>query len=112
LQSDNITKNTPQKMRILEKLQDDSIFYLQSDINYTIIHCCDGSTMISSFTLKKHEVALKEQNFLRINKSQLVNQKFIESIELQNRFCLIKLTNGLSFRSSRRKVGLVKTSLN
>lgn len=84
------------------------IFYLQAHINYTIIHYCDGSKIVSSSTLKKHEVALKNYNFLRINKSQLVNQEFIESVEVEQKSCVIKLINGLSFRSSRRKVGLVQ----
>ncbi len=85
------------------------IFYLQADINYTIIHYCDGSTVTSSFTLKKYEAALKSRNFLRINKSQLLNQEFIESVEMERTSCLIMLTNGQRFRSSRRKVGLLQT---
>ncbi len=84
------------------------IFYLQADVNYTIIYYCDGSKVVSSFTLKKHEAILKNHNFLRINKSQLVNQGFIESVEMERTSCLVRLTNGACFRSSRRKTGILK----
>jgi DNA-binding LytR/AlgR family response regulator len=85
------------------------IVCLEADINYTIFHLLNGKKVISSFTLKKHELALKNYNFLRINRSQLLNQKYIESVEMERKSCLIRLTNGQHFRSSRRKMGLMRT---
>jgi two-component system, LytTR family, response regulator len=49
------------------------IVRLEGVRNYTIIHLKNGSTMISSRTLKIYESVLLEANFLRVHRAHLIN---------------------------------------
>jgi two-component system, LytTR family, response regulator len=85
----------------------DRIFYLEADINYTKVHYTDGSSALSSNTLKRHEEVLVGYNFLRINRKQLVNTAYILSTERMKKHLHIQLKNGISLQSSRRKIDIL-----
>ena len=95
-------------MKTLENLQSINIIYLEADINYTTYHLNDGSKIISSFTLKRHQETQNLASFLRINKSYLLNPIFIENVEKEGRRMLVKMKNNKQMQVSRRKVGLLK----
>lgn len=85
-----------------------NIFFLEADINYTIIYFLDGSKYLSSSTLKRHEEKLSKDDFFRINRSQLVNRNFIATCELAKDHLRIRLKNGLNLKSSRRRTSALK----
>lgn len=72
--------------------------------NYTLFHLSDGSRVISSLTLKRHQEKLTSKRFIRVNRSMLINPKFINSIILRNDTHFICLENGKEIRVSRRRI--------
>lgn len=79
------------------------VVYLEALENYTCFHFNDGSSIISSSTLKKHESALSELTFLRVNRSTLINANYVKKIISKNRINFIRMKNGLEIRVSRRR---------
>lgn len=71
--------------------------------NYTLFHLKDGSKVISSLTLKRHQENLSDRSFLRVNRSMLINAQFINSIILKKDTHFICLDNGKEIRVSRRR---------
>jgi DNA-binding LytR/AlgR family response regulator len=66
----------------------EEIQHLESDLNYTLITLIDGKKILSSTTLKKIESRLVSfKNFVRVNKSAIVNLDLIKS-HVENGFML------------------------
>lgn len=59
----------------------DNIVYLKSDSNYTEIHLSDGSKIMASNTLKKYEVNLNANQFIRVHNSYIVQKSQITSYQ-------------------------------
>jgi DNA-binding LytR/AlgR family response regulator len=73
--------------------------------NYTQINPLDGSFSIYAKTLKKFELELLEQKqFVRVNKSVIVNLLFVNKINDDT----IELCNGTIVRISRRRKKMFK----
>lgn len=87
--------------------QNTEIAYLEADINYTIFHLKDGKKIVSSTTLKKHEEEYSRFDFLRINKSSLVNPTYIKTVEKKGKKAKITLLSGTEITVSRRKISLI-----
>ena len=49
------------------------ILYLEGEVNYTKFYLRGGKTILISKTLKEYENLLKEQGFLRVHQSYLIN---------------------------------------
>jgi two-component system LytT family response regulator len=79
------------------------LVYLQALENYTCFHFKDGSSLISSYTLKKHESALPGFTFLRVNRSTIINSNYVRKVVNKNRTNFIRMKNGLEIRVSRRR---------
>ncbi len=80
----------------------DEMLHLESDINYTIISLKDGKQIITATTLKKLETRLLSfKNFIRVNKSAIVNLDYIKPID--NTFTLSNLRK-VVFSRRRGKV--------
>lgn len=77
--------------------------YLEALENYTCFHFRDGSSLISSTTLKKHESALQNLTFLRVNRSTLINSNYVRKVVYKNRTNFVRMKNGLEIRVSRRR---------
>lgn len=93
----------------------DDILYAEASGRYTIINMADGL----SYTLAKNLIDLEiylqaTENFIRINKSQLLRLKCITGYS-KGRTCIITLANGEVFEVSRRKkqeiLNILKNSL-
>lgn len=81
----------------------DHIVLLQALENYTLFHLKDGSKVISSTTLKRHQENLAICDFLRVNRSTLINCNFVKSVFLRNDVNYIKLKTGQIIQVSRRR---------
>lgn len=79
------------------------VIYLEAMENYTRFHLKDGTSLISSSTLKVHEAILSKYTFLRINRSMLVNAEYVKKVVNKNRTNFVRMKNGLEIRVSRRR---------
>jgi two-component system LytT family response regulator len=83
-----------------------NILYLEADNNYTIVYTKDDKHLVSR-TLREYEIILSEAGFFRINRSNLINMKFLKRY-VKNRIPLVELTNGTKLKlSSSRKRGFL-----
>ena len=83
------------------------ILYCQGDRNYSHVHLTNGHCIVVSLTLSVLEERLAVGNFLRVNRSQLVNKQHIEQYDGLS----ITLTNGTDMEVARRRRGSVRISL-
>ena len=88
------------KLRQKRYLSLKEIMYFEADINYTKIHFESGICTTESFTLKEVERALTaNQYFNRINRSFIVNIKFVKTANESQ----VQLSNKLLLSVSRRR---------
>lgn len=66
--------------KILLEHKPDYFLYLQASSNYTLLFTSSGEMLISSYNLQCFHELLDEHDFLRLNRSSLINKKFIERI--------------------------------
>ena len=92
-------KITISQMEGIHFLEIEKILRLESDGNYTVIYSDNGTSIISSKTLKKYDELLSIHKFLRVHNSHLVNCEKIVSI-LKNE--MITMEDGSQVPLSRR----------
>lgn len=84
-------------------VQPQDIIYLEADANYTIFHTCN-SKFTAAFHLKFFDVVLKgHTDFLRINKSYILNLKYLEGFCWRKAFKEAHLIDGTRLPISRRR---------
>lgn len=88
------------KLRKKKTLNLKDIMYFEADLNYTKIHFESGKCTTESFTLKEVERALTtNQFFYRVNRSFIVNIRFVKTAEGSQ----VQLKNRLLLSVSRRR---------
>lgn len=80
----------------------DSIQYLQSDNNYTILHFDHHKPVVSAKNIGYYEELLEGKSFMRIHNSYLVNVKKIARF-VKGKSAYVELENGVSLEVSVRK---------
>lgn len=90
--------------KILKNLNQESICYLESYINYTLIFLKDGRSFISGYNIKVFETLFEDQTFIKINRSKLVNVAFIKKTILEKNTCSVLLLDGNEMLVSRRRI--------
>lgn len=75
--------------------------------NYTNIFMTDGTSILSTKTLKHYENLLKDFGFFRINKNDLINTKFIKTL-LKGRYPILEIEDGTQLIVSDRKRTLIR----
>lgn len=94
------------------KLLTDDIIYLESDSNYTYIYRkSNRKHMLVALSLCKIQSALDSHEFVRINRANLINIRYVRGYVLEKEFIRVTLKNGRKFRSSRRKMEAVLNRL-
>ena len=86
------------QIHIVKKSQ---IVYLRADGNYCKIHTEDGTTILSSRTLKYYADQLHEVDFYRCHQSYVVNIDFIEILHKGDN-ASIELIDGTKLPLARR----------
>lgn len=87
-------------------LRNEDIIYLEADGNYTKIHTTDAEE-ISSQNLGKFEERLKNENFLRISKSLLINTMYLSRFDKKKKTCYLKVEDDVhELTVSRRNLGV------
>ncbi|GAB4034993.1 LytR/AlgR family response regulator transcription factor [Spirosoma gilvum] len=79
------------------------LMYLRGEANYTWLHWVNESPILIPYTLKRMEAKLPSAWFTRTHRHYVVNQRFMEQIELSNSGTTLHLTNGAALPISRRR---------
>ncbi|MCP9756590.1 LytTR family transcriptional regulator [Lacihabitans sp. CCS-44] len=85
------------------------VVFLRANINYTEIHLKCGKKYVLAKTLKEFYKEFEQFGFFRINRSIVVNMKYITNTDAQ--YQSLKLKNQLSLNISRRRRDDFKESL-
>lgn len=81
-----------------------NIIYLESDSNYTIIHNSSSPhRIITAKSLCHVQQLLCPDHFVRINRQQVINLKYVKRVWEENDVVKIRLHNGSEFKTSRRR---------
>ncbi len=104
----NHQKNLPKKIAIhcssgIHLLKVDEIVHCKADDSYTHLYLVDGTSIVSSHTLKIHEAQLKDHAFFRPHRSHLVNLHFIKSYT-KGKSAEMILENGTEISISKDKL--------
>ncbi|MGL4631419.1 MAG: LytR/AlgR family response regulator transcription factor [Leadbetterella sp.] len=94
--------------KFLQKIDKDDICYFESSINYTYLYFQDGKSMISGYNIKVFEALF--QNFIKINRSKLINVSYIKKMHVSKKFYVVQLANGDKIPISRRRIPQLKES--
>jgi two-component system, LytTR family, response regulator len=86
----------------------DEIIRLQAESNYTHIYLKNKSVFVSAKTLKEYDEILQGHHFLRVHKSHLVNQAYIDAYSKNGELIL---SDGSFVEVSRRKKEFVQEAL-
>ncbi|AWV98901.1 LytR/AlgR family response regulator transcription factor [Arcticibacterium luteifluviistationis] len=84
-------------------VETNNVVLLEALENYTLFHLKDGSKIISSLTLKRHQEKLELEPFVRVNRSMIINTNFVQKILCKNDTNFICLKNGKEVKVSRRR---------
>lgn len=88
----------------------DSIIWVEADSNYARVHCQTGRTQLTALTLKWFEPLIPE--FIRVNKSALINPDFVrEVIDEGSKQLRLLLVDGTASAVSRRRISETKAKL-
>lgn len=79
------------------------ILYLQGISNYTIIHTRDKQQTIAAQTLHLVHASINYESFVRINRSFILNMKYLSAYSVEDNKLIFKLSNGQKFIASRRR---------
>jgi two-component system LytT family response regulator len=85
------------------------VVFLKANINYTEIHLICGKKYVLAKTLKEFYKDFERLGFFRINRSIVVNMKYITNTDAQ--YQSLKLKNQLCLNISRRRRDDFKESL-
>lgn len=89
--------------KIINGINPEMITYLEASSNYTILNFQTGKKLISSYTLSIFESLLRNQTFIRVNRSNLINKSFVLGISEQEEGTYIRIKNNIEFLIPRRR---------
>jgi two-component system, LytTR family, response regulator len=103
----NITQgnNKPLKLALpgvseIEYVLIEDIIRLKAERNYTRLYFKNGKVFLSAKTLGEYEKILRDNGFIRVHKSHMVNMQFIKGY---NKEGIVKMNDGSEIEVSRRK---------
>jgi two-component system, LytTR family, response regulator len=78
----------------------DEIFLLEAEGNY-VKHCFKDKQILKFISIKTLQEELPPEHFVKINRSQIVNKNYIQSLKDNGRNILLLLKNGQELQVSR-----------
>lgn len=94
--------------KILKGLNKNSIGYFESSINYTLFYLQDGKSIISGYNIKIFEKIFDNQDFIKVNRSKIINIAFIRKTIITDKVYTVQLANGDEINISRRRVNKIR----
>lgn len=101
-------KNQPKVLALFSKQE---ISRLKASANYTYLIKYDGTRILSAYSLKVFQDLFKNKDFIRIDRSNLVNRTFIKSVNQCGSGASITLKDNTNIKLPRRKKERLKTLL-
>lgn len=101
--AEKLKVSSKQEIRFIDY---DEITYLSAEGNYTDVHLTNHEVINVSLQLGKLEEKLPEKHFLRINRSEVVNLKYVKVLKKKSRKLLLRANNSeltLKIASNRMK---------
>jgi len=99
--------NTRQGFTLISPSQ---IIYCQADWNYTEIWLGKDKKEVVTMNIGKVETLLPDDQFIRINRSVVINQKYIEKLNRKNRILRLKADEErFEFKASASSLKLLKS---
>ena len=90
-----------------ELFDTDRVVRLRASGSYSFVLLNDGEKIMTTKTLKYFEEKLKANNFIRINRQDLVNFNYVKQL-LPGRYPILILKSGEQLQVSDRKSKIVK----
>ena len=83
----------------------DEIFFIRADGNYSFLNLLGGIEQIVTMQIGQIEIMLTNKHFFRINRSELINLKFIQSADIKEKCCYLS-HNGINrkFETNHKKI--------
>ena len=101
--------SSPLKIAKKQSVFPNEVLLLKANINYTEIHLKCGKKIMMAKTLKVFYKEFEKFGFFRVNRSVVINMKFVAKTDEQ--FQNLKLKNKLELKVSRRRRDDFKASL-
>ncbi|WP_053002498.1 LytR/AlgR family response regulator transcription factor [Kordia jejudonensis] len=81
----------------------ETIIYIEAYENYTWLHLKNGSTMLSCKSIGHYEEKFRDNSFIRVHRSYLINLSHVKSYEKKYRLVYLKgeIVLPISHRRSR-----------
>jgi DNA-binding LytR/AlgR family response regulator len=100
---------SPLKIAKKQSVYPNEVLFLKANINYTEIHLKCGKKIMLAKTLKEFYKEFEKFGFFRVNRSVVINMKFVAKTDEQ--FQNLRLKNKLELTVSRRRRDDFKASL-
>lgn len=88
-------------MKQINLYPSNEIIYLRGIENYTELYLVNGEKVVSSYTLLRYQE--RHTNFLRVNKSHLLNPRFVAKVHSMGNEREVELKSGKVVKVSRRR---------
>lgn len=85
--------------------------YLKSDRNYTMFYFVNNQRLLISKTLRVFAEMIDSPQFVRINRTYLLNVDFVAAVLITRRKKVVTLKNGEQLPIARRKAREVAAAL-
>lgn len=80
------------------------ILYLKSESNYTYIYGkSNRRNLLVALSLCKIQAELDDKKFVRVNRSNLINIRFVNHYKITSKNVILTLNTGQTLTSSRRR---------
>ncbi|SOE23899.1 LytTr DNA-binding domain-containing protein [Spirosomataceae bacterium TFI 002] len=96
------------KPKIIDSVKPELLNQLEAVSNYTYLTYTDGSRQLSSYSLKVFAEIFTPKDFIRINRSLLVNRSFVKKYIKAGGKEYLQLKNDQTFIIPRRKTESLK----
>lgn len=109
-QNSQHTTNSPKEIIIHQTegtyipLKIDTIIYIESEANYSILYCSDGKNYKIRKTLTELEIAINSAYFKRVHKSYIVNRNYIVEYHKTDNFLRLRSPKSTLVSVSREKI--------
>lgn len=97
--------------RFLKDIDYKNIRFFRASSNYTSIILNTGEVLVSGYSLKVFDKLYNSPEFLRIDRSNLVNTDFIEGYVFKNDGFFVVLQNQTELKVPRRRTTFIQTLL-
>jgi len=94
--------------RILDSMVPNMFTHLEASANYTVLNLKGGEKLISGYSLNVFEGLFGLKEFVRLDRSNLINLNFIYSVRHKEDCIFVTLKNDMEILIPRRRIILLQ----